>query len=212
MTTDDLKLKLESRTDSGSNASRRLRKAGKVPTVIYGHGKDPKQCVADVNEWRSIAKQDAQILKVLIDGSKAPVNVLIKDVQYDYLSNTTLHVDLQEINMNEEITASVTINGLGIPAGTSVGGVLDQVLYELEVTCLPADLPETFEVDVTDIEINNSLYVKDITLPENVVATLDANQVVFHVAEPKVKQEAETSEESEEVAEAATEETVTASE
>jgi large subunit ribosomal protein L25 len=195
MTTSDLKLNLESRTETGSKASRRLRKAGKVPTVIYGHGKEPRQCVADANEWRAIAKLDTQILKVLIDKSIKPVNVLIKDVQYDYLAGLTLHVDLQEINMDEEITASVPVHAIGTAAGTSVGGVLDQLIHELEVTCLPGDLPELLEIDVTEIEINSSLYVKDITLPENVETTIDADQIVFHVAEPKVKQEAEESEE-----------------
>jgi large subunit ribosomal protein L25 len=205
MTTGDSQLKLETRTETGSNASRRLRKSGKVPTIIYGHGKEPKQCVADVKDWRAIAKLDTQILKVLIDKSKKPVNVLIKDVQHDFLAGVTLHVDLQEINMNEEITASVPINAVGTAAGTSVGGVLDQVMYDLEVICLPGDLPEILEVDVTEIEINNSLYVKDITLPENVTSAVDLEQTVFHVAEPKVKQEAEegVEEATEEVAEEA---------
>ena len=191
MTTGELKLNLETRTDSGSNSSRRLRKTGKIPTVIYGQGKEPKQCIVDANEWRVIAKLDTQILKASVDNNKALLNVLIREVQYNYLADLTMHIDLQEINMNEAITATVPINTVGTAAGASVGGLVDQIMHELEVTCLPADLPESFEVDVTEVEINQSLYVKDVVLPENVETTLDPEQVILHVAEPKVKLEAE---------------------
>jgi large subunit ribosomal protein L25 len=195
MTTGDLKLKLETRTNYGTKASKKLRKEGKVPTVIYGHGKEPKQCVADAKDWRAIVKLDTQIFKVFLNKNKRPLNVLIKEIQHDYLTGKTLHVDLQEIDMNEEITASVPIHPVGTAAGMGMGGILDQVLHEIEVTCLPVDLPEVLEIDISEIELNDSLYVKDVVLPENLESSTDAELVIFHVAEPKVREESETEEE-----------------
>ncbi|MCF7791253.1 MAG: 50S ribosomal protein L25 [Victivallales bacterium] len=197
MTTSDLRLNLESRKELGSKESRRLRKAGKIPAVIYGQNKQPRQCTVDSIDWYNIANQDIQILKVFIDKSKRPVNVLIKDIQHDYLSNQTLHVDFKEINMNEEITASVTINVTGTPVGEKSGGVLNQELYELEVSSLPNDLPESIEVDVSELDLDDALYVKDIKLPENVSTDEDPERTVANVSEPRLSVEPEEAEEAE---------------
>ena len=191
MTTCDLTLKIESRTDSGSGSSKRLRREGKIPTVVYGHNKEPKHYSVEEKEWRSVVKKgDAHIIKVVIDNAKTTVTALIKEVQYDFLNGRTLHIDLQEVNMNEKITASVAIHPVGKAIGLKVGGVLDQVIHEIEVICLPNDLPESIEVDVSELELNDALHIKEIVFPENVKTHEDPDQVVFHVVEPKVKQEA----------------------
>ena len=201
MTTSDFKLKLQTRNETGSKSSRRMRREGKIPVIIYGHQKEPKQCAVEVLDWQSFKKQDTQLAKVLIDNTTPPLNVLVKDIQHDYLAGKTLHIDFQEINMNEEITTAVPVGYTGTPAGTAEGGMLSQTTYEIEVSCLPGNLPDSIEVDVTDLELGDSLLIKDIVLPENVTCTEDPESTIFYVSLPKAQEEPEETEGEEEAEE-----------
>jgi large subunit ribosomal protein L25 len=201
MTVSENVVNATSRTVVGSAASRRLRKQdGKIPAIVYSLGKENLKIILDTKEWTAFAKKDIQVIKLQIDKQK-PLNVLLKDVQFNVLSNTTLHVDLQEIDMKEEITASIAVYSYGTAAGLSQGGILNQLEHEIEVSCLPNDLPESIEVDITDLEMDGAILVKDLVLPENVKVVSDPDMLVLQVAPPRVQEE-ETEAEAEEGAEA----------
>lgn len=183
-------LNVMDREDLGTSASRKCRREGKVPAVIYGHGAKPKHFIMDVKEWAAIARQDSQIVDLKTEKGKT-LTALIKDVQFDYLNNSYTHVDFLEVKMDEEITASVPIHTHGTPVGLSQGGVLDQQLHEIEVQCTPRTLPEIIEVDVSELELEASICIGDLEFPEGVTPILEADQTVCHVMIPRVEEEPE---------------------
>ncbi len=184
------KLNVIERTVLGSGSSRRARKAGQVPAIVYGLHKDPRHFEMNAKELDKVLSKDVSIIS-LVASNGQEINALIKDVQYNYLAAQTTHVDFIEINMNEEIVASVAVYPHGHAAGLVQGGVLDQYVHEIQVSSLPADLPVSITVNITDLALNASLHLKDIILPANVKAVGDMEQVIFHVGLPKVKIEVE---------------------
>ncbi len=187
----------KSRTESGSTASRRMRKQqGLIPAIVYGLGdKENLKIAVDAKDWEVFSKLDIQVVKLKID-KKRPLNVLLKDVQHNALSNSTFHIDFQEIDMKEEITATIPVYSHGTAAGLSQGGILTQVEHEIEVACLPNDLPESVEVDIAGLELDAAILAKDIVLPENVKLVSDLEMAIFHVHLPKT-QSSEATEEAE---------------
>jgi large subunit ribosomal protein L25 len=181
-------LEVEKRENCGSSASRRDRKAGKVPAVVYGHGADPKHILVDEKAWMIVSKQDVQIVELKQSGGES-LNVLIKDVQHDFLTGAPKHIDFLEVKMDEVITTSVPVHGIGTPVGLSQGGILEQQVHELEISCTPLTMPESIECDISGIEVGGALHVSDLTLPEGVTAVTDGDQTLFQVAMPKAEEE-----------------------
>jgi large subunit ribosomal protein L25 len=208
MTTSENIVSATSRAVVGSSVSRRLRKQdGKIPAVVYGLGKESLKIAIDAKEWTEFTKKDIQIIKLQVDKKKS-LDVLLKDVQFDVLSNKTLHVDLLEIDMKEEIVAAIPVHSHGTAVGLSQGGILTQLEHEVEVSCLPDNLPEFVEVDITELEMDGAIFVKDLILPKDVKVKSDADMLILHIAPPKVqevKEEVEAATEVEEGAEAVTE-------
>ncbi|MCP4176505.1 MAG: 50S ribosomal protein L25 [bacterium] len=190
-------LKVKNRSEVGTGCSRRLRRDGQVPAVLYGLDKTPQQFSVITKDLEIILKSDSQLIQLAPEKGKK-INALIKDIQYNYLKGETVHVDFQEIDMKEEISATVTIVPTGTAVGTAKGGIFNQLVYELEVSCLPTDLPETVTVDVSGMDIEDTLYVKDIVLPENVTAESEEDSVIFNMTQPKVKEDTEEEESAEE--------------
>ncbi|HBM17157.1 MAG TPA: 50S ribosomal protein L25 [Lentisphaeria bacterium] len=186
------KINVVERTVLGSASSRRARKAGNVPAIVYGLHKEPKHFEINAKELDKVLSKDVSIIS-LVSSNGAEINALIKDVQYNYLAAQTTHVDFLEIDMNKEIVASIAVYPHGHSIGLLQGGVLDQYVHEIQVSCLPADLPVSITADVSALELNASLQLKDVKLPANVKAVGDEDQVIFHVGLPKVKVETEKS-------------------
>ncbi len=198
-------LKIVNRDSFGSSASRKVRREGKIPGVVYGHGAEPKMFLIDVKDWEIIAKQEVQIIQLKSE-KESEINVLIKDVQFDYLAGITEHIDFLEVKLDEVITAMVPVHAIGTPIGVSQGGLLDHLLHEIEVSCTPLTLPESIEVDISELELNGSVNIGDLELPEDVTSIGDQEQTVLHVVLPRVEEEPEEEgEEGVEGAEAATE-------
>ncbi len=158
------------RSDTGKGAARSLRREGKVPGVIYGHGRAPEALTVEtaaLNKMLIGISAATTIVDVAIDG-RAPVKALIREIQRDALRPAQiLHLDLYEVQADEKITLEVPVHLVGIPDGVrNFGGVLDHSLRELEIEVLPADIPEHVELDVTALTIGHSLFVRDITHPE----------------------------------------------
>jgi large subunit ribosomal protein L25 len=163
-------LQVASRTITGKGAARSLRREGKVPGVIYGHGREAEPVAVEtsvLNRMLVGISAGTTILDVAVDG-RAPVKALIREIQRDSLRpGEIIHLDLYEVRSDEEITLEVPVHLVGIPDGVrNFGGVLDHVLRELEIEVLPSDIPEHVELDVTALTIGHTLFVRDIQIPK----------------------------------------------
>jgi len=187
-----LKLAAESRSTTGKGAARSLRQQGKIPAVIYGHGRNPESLVLDAAALGKLLQTAtaASVLEVTV-GSAAPVQALIREVQRNPVRQQEIvHLDLYEIHADETITVSVPVHIVGIADGVrNFGGVLDHVLRELEIECLPRDLPEHIEVDVTSLGIGEAIHVRDITIPGAEILQ-DGELTVATVVAPRAEEAA----------------------
>jgi len=179
------------RTDTGKGAARSLRRQGKIPGVIYGHDRSPEALAVDtaaLSKMLSGISAATTIVEVAIDG-RAPVKALIREIQRDSLRPARiLHLDFYEIRADEVVTVPVPVHLVGIPDGVrNFGGVLDHSLRELEVEVLPADIPESIDLDVTALTIGHSLFVRDITLAKGVILN-DPDTPVCTVVAPRTEE------------------------
>jgi len=194
--TEKIVLNASVRELSGSANARRYRKAGLVPTVLYNDKGESKSLLIPVLEAKKNAEHHG-VVTVNIDGQETLA--IIKDVQYNYISNLILHIDLLEVDVNHVVSAFVPVEATGTPAGEMNGGELAQTLHELEIECLPNVLPEVLHVDVSALKIGDTLLVKEITLPEGIVAVTSEDSAIFQLNAPKAS--ATTTTEDEEAAE-----------
>jgi large subunit ribosomal protein L25 len=163
-------LQVASRSTKGKGAARTLRREGKVPGVIYGHGREAESVTIDTGALTKMLigiSAGTTILDVAVDG-RPPVKALIREIQRDALRPAEIiHLDLYEVKSDEEITLEVPVHLVGVPDGVrNFGGVLDHVLRELEIEVLPSDIPEHVELDVTALAIGHSLFVRDVQIPK----------------------------------------------
>ncbi len=209
----DFVLNAEPRTDMGKGASRRLRHAGKVPAIMYGAGKDPTPICLEHNELAHQLENEAffsHILAVKLDGKEE--SAIVKDLQRHPSKPIIMHMDLQRVSANEEIRVSVPLHFLNeaTAPGVREGGLVTHNITEVEVQCLPKDLPEFIEVDLGNLELNEICHLTDIKLPSGVeIVELthgeEHDQAVASIHMPRAAKE-ETEEGIEEAGEAAAEE------
>ena len=172
-------LRGEKRTATGTRVARALRAAGKLPAVIYGHGEKPESITLEQHEVEVALAHGARTLEVQIGKNKKPY--LIKKVQYDHFATTPIHLDLTRVDLTELVRVRVGIELRGTPKGIADGGILDQLMAELEVECTVTVIPDTLHPLVTDLGVGDSLLVKDLELPEGVAALADAEDRVATV-------------------------------
>lgn len=163
-------LEVERRTATGKGAARTLRGTGKIPAVIYGHNRAPEALAVDrahLTKLLTGISASSTILDVQVDGG-APVKALIREIQRNPLRNTeVLHLDLYEVSADEKITLEVPVHLIGTADGVrNFGGVLDQVLHRLEIRVFPADIPASIDLDVTNLAIGKSMFVRDLNVPK----------------------------------------------
>lgn len=173
------------RTSAGTIVARKLRKEGRMPAIIYGRGEDPQSISLTLHEVEVALSHGARMLKLDVAG--AANQYLIKEVQYDHLDHTPLHMDLVRISMHEKVQVTVGIELRGVPKGVNEGGVLDQALSEIEIECLPTDIPETLHPLVVNLGLNETLYVRDLQVPPGVTVLTDPDDRVATVR-PKVEE------------------------
>lgn len=198
----DAKLIITRRDEKGSPNARRMRRAGQVPGVIYGDGGEAREVSLSQHEFKQMFHHHAgeQMMVVLeLDGKELPV--LLKDVQHAPMSGDILHVDFQEVSMTKKLKVQIALELTGEAEGVQTqGGVLDHTLYSVEVECLPGDILEKIEVDVSELKLGDVLTVKDINLDKSKYEILmDDDLAVASVLAPRVVVEEE--EEGEEGAE-----------
>jgi len=188
-----VKLKVEPRTATGRSAARRLKARGIVPAVVYG-GKEKSQplqvSARDINAMLSHASGENILVELEIAGEKATRTALLQEVQHSPVGGDVLHVDFHAISMDEKIQADVPLEPLGVPNGVkNFGGLLEQNLRALAIECLPRDLPDRITVDVSALNIGDSIHVRDIKLPAGVTAKVQAELTAFSVMAPVIEEE-----------------------
>ncbi|QDV44106.1 50S ribosomal protein L25 [Stieleria neptunia] len=180
----------------GTAASRRLRKAGSVPAVLYGHKQENQHLAISQKTVESILRHHSKIVELQGDVVET---ALVSDLQFDPLGIEVLHIDLQRVDMNEKVAVSVPIRFKGEPVGGKQGGIAIENAHEVEVECPAVAIPEFVELNVTGVGLGEHRSASDLSLPEKVVLVTPGETVVYHVE--KVKGEAaadETEEEGEE--------------
>jgi len=193
-----VKLKAEPRTTTGRSAARRLKARGIVPAVVYG-GKEKSQplqvSARDINAMLSHASGENILVELEIAGSKGTKTALLQEVQHSPVGGDILHVDFHAISMDEKISADVPLEPFGIAVGVkNAGGLLDQNIRSLTIECFPKDLPDKITVDVSALNIGDSIHVRDIKLPEGVIAKVQPDLTAFSVAAPTAEEEPVTPE------------------
>jgi large subunit ribosomal protein L25 len=188
------------RTGKGKKEARRLRRQGLIPAIVYRHHETPIPISLNPHDLTKVLRGGAgerTLINLEIEGLEdGPITkkVILKDKQTDPLKNIWLHADLYGIVMDEEISVDVPIYVVGKAAGVEKGGVLEQLLREIEVECLPAYIPPKIELDVSSLEIGDAIHVADIQLERAKILT-DPEQTVVTVVPPTVLEEAVAEEE-----------------
>ncbi|MDR3355858.1 MAG: 50S ribosomal protein L25 [Spirochaetaceae bacterium] len=179
----------KARTDFGSAKSARLRKQGRVPGVIYGKGAN----IAIDLDGRELAARlrtisESTIVKIDVDGD--PHDAFVKATQRNIQDGNILHIDFYEVDMGKLLRARVSVHFDGNPVGVREGGILETPLHDIEVECLPKDLPERVNVDISNLGVNQSIHVRDLPLGDGVKLVSAEDQVVALVKFAKAETEA----------------------
>ena len=186
-----------SRESRGKGAARQTRREGRIPAVLYGHGEDSVSLSVDANELQKLV-HSISIENTIVDldlGSGEPYKVLIRELQRHPFRDEFVHIDFFHVAMDEKIQVEVPIVLIGTPTGVkNKGGVLDHQLRELEVFCLPGSIPEKIELDVSNLDIGDSIHVSDIQLPDVEILT-ELDRAVVAVLAPTVMEVKEVAEE-----------------
>jgi large subunit ribosomal protein L25 len=189
----DAKITVKSRDGKGSANSRRLRRDGWVPGVIYSEGGAARAVSLPKHEFEQMLRHHASehvMVKIQIDGG-AEEAVLLKEVQHNALSGGVVHVDMQKVDLNKKLRVEVPVELTGEADGVkNQGGVLDHLLHHVEIECFPADIPEEIMVDVSGLKLGEMLTIKDIQIDASKYTILmDADVGVASVTQPKVAEE-----------------------
>jgi large subunit ribosomal protein L25 len=188
-----VKLKAEPRPDVGRSAVRKLRTRGFIPAVIYG-GTDKPQALQvsarDINAMMSQASGENVLVELEIGGDGQSRTALVQEIQHSPVGGQIRHVDFHAISMDQMIEAEVPLEPLGTAIGVKTfGGLLEQSLRSLAIECLPGDLPDRITVDVSQLNIGDSIHVRDIQLPSGVTAKVQLDLTAFSVLAPVVEEE-----------------------
>jgi len=188
-----VKLKAEPRTNVGRSAVRKLRARGLIPAVIYGGKHEPQAlqvAAREINAMMSHASGENVLVELAIAGEDSSRTALVQEVQHSPVGGDIRHIDFHAVSMDQMIQAEVPLEPTGIAVGVKTfGGLLEQSLRSLAIECLPADLPDRITVDVSQLNIGDSIHVRDIQLPSGVTAKVQPDLTAFSVVAPVVEEE-----------------------
>lgn len=169
----------------GKSAVRKLRKEGYVPGVFYIHGEEAIPIAFDFKEISHFLQEAHGLIELKLKNSKDSFKCIVKDVQFDPVTDNVIHVDFQGVKMGQKITMTVPLVLKGTPAGVKEGGILEYLIRELEISCLPRYIPEYLEWDISDMKIGDVLHAGDLKF-ENIEILDDPNETVVILEAPKV--------------------------
>ena len=184
----ETKLQAEPRSDSGKGPARRLRATGRVPATLYGHGVQPTSISVSAQDLLHLFHQgggSSVLVDLKLDGDE--LLTIVREVQRDHIHNRFIHVDFMAVSRDEKIVVRVELHETGEARGQRAGGVVEHHLREVEIRCLPAEVPERIEFDISHLAIGESLRVGDLTPPSSGIEFLtDPDTMVLAVVEPAV--------------------------
>ena len=189
------KLNVDIRKEHGTSAARRTRLQNKVPAVVYHSGIEATPLSVDKTSLNKALRTGQMIFEVNVEDKDQ--FVLVKEIQYHPVTDEIIHIDFQKVKEDEKISLEVAVRSSGEAQGVKLGGLLVQMLNSVTIKCKPAEIPEFLEIDVTDMEMNTNLFVKDITLPSDVEMLTAEDIAVVSVQEPKQEKEEEVAEDTE---------------
>jgi len=181
MATQSAQVTAKQRKELGSRANKRLRDSGFVPGVVYGHKEAVIPVTLPKKELTTHIDHGAHLFDLALDGKSE--KVLVKEVQYDHLGLEILHIDFARVSLDEKVEVTVALELKGTPKGEAEGGVLQQIISELEIECLVTDIPEVIRHNVADMEKDSVLHIKDLKLPAGVRVLQDEDLIVATVKE-----------------------------
>jgi len=184
------------RKNRGKGTARKLRRANQIPAIFYGPGVEPVMLTVDYQELERISRQGAGEntildLHVESDHGSETREVMLKELQVAPLNNRYLHADFYEISMDKEITVNIPIRLLNTPIGVTQGGILQHIRRELAVSCLPHKLIDALEIDVSNLDMGDSLHVRDVQLPEGISSPEEGHLTIVIIAAPSITTEKE---------------------
>ena len=182
------KLEVEKRDSTRKADLKQYRKKGKIPGIYYSYdSKSSVNFLVTQSEIKNAIKSDANIFAISVGGENK--NVLFKSVQYHPVTDEILHVDLYGIKMDQVVSVSVLINLTGTAKGVTEGGIVVQALNELEIECLPMDIPTGIEVDISELDIGDSMKVEDVVLDDKITAKSNADQIIVSITQAMKEEE-----------------------
>jgi large subunit ribosomal protein L25 len=195
----ELVVQSENRTEFGKNVNRRLRASGRIPSVVYGSSYETRHLSVDPADVIQILHSESGHNTIFkLEVGDALVDVLIRDLQLDPIKGTLMHADFQTVALDELMEFQVPVDIQGTPVGVkNSGGILDVVMREIDVECLPTEVPDSIPVDVSELEIGDSVRVSVLSVDEKVKILSDTELVVAHVVPPRIEVEEEVVEEEE---------------
>jgi len=197
-------LKAAKREGTGKGGARKLRRGGQVPAVLYGKDMEPVSLSVDAHDamhlFQAISVENT-LVDLKVEGVREPFVTLVREIQTHPFKPDLVHIDFLRVQEGVAVELEVPVHLVGVPVGVKQeGGVLEQVIHELAVRCIPSNIPESIEVDVTGLELDDSIHVSDIAVGEGVEITIPPERVVCLVAMPRVViEEVEEEEEGEEL-------------
>ncbi len=171
-----LVLKAKKREQVGSRMSRKIRSQGLLPAIIYGHKQEPVSIQLDYHDFALELQHHHRLLDIELDGKQE--KLLVKDVQYDYMGDKYVHVDLARVNLDERVQVTVSVELKGIPVGVTEGGILEQAMVDVELECLVTSIPESIRVKVGELKLGQHLLAKDLELPAGTKLVTDPDALV----------------------------------
>jgi len=181
------------RQQFGSHAARRLRDQGALPSVLYGHQRETVHLNVPLRELEHMLHGGGRMLDLEIGGTVE--TAIVKDIQYDPMGDHLLHVDFARVAMDEKLTITVPVELHGLAKGVTSGGILDHLVQDIELTCLPGDLPELIRIEVADLDIGDIVHVRDLQAPPGVEFLHDPDAAVVTVHPPVAVEEEAPAEE-----------------
>jgi large subunit ribosomal protein L25 len=177
-------LKVEKRGQTGSAATRRLRRSGSIPAVLYGHGEETQHLAIPATQVKAVARNHSKMVEL---SGAITDTALVSELQWDPLGIDVLHLDLIRVNLKEKVDVTVAIQSHGDPVGVREGGVFVENAHDVEVRCSAGAIPDNIGLNVNELHIGQSLLASDLDLPEGVELLSPADTVVVHVEEPRAE-------------------------
>ncbi len=196
---DQISLNVDVRAKSGKKVAKQLRYRGQLPAVVYGENAASVACSVDYRALSDLLKAHGRNAIISLSAGDGSQSTIIKDIQYHPVRGEILHVDFHRIDLTRKIVVDVPVQATGSAVGVRIGeGILEQMLHEIEVECLPTDIPDHIAVDVSALEIGDSLHVSDIVLDgDDLSIVTDSDRTMFAVAAPALVIEEEEEEDEE---------------